>query len=312
MTNIKISVFTPTFNREKTLVDVFRSLMAQTFKLFEWIIIDDGSTDGTEKLVKSFIENSNFEIKYYKQENRGKHIAQNKAVDLARGELFLPLDSDDTITNDALEVLWKSWESIPYDKRTEFSGVACHCMDQYGKRIGSEWPQTPFISNDLEVHFKYHVKGEKWGAIRVDIMKKFKNANVKGHFLDESTIWFRIAKEYKKLYIDKCLRIYKIGQDSVQKRTKKSEIDNADSKLYANLVYINEFYEWYARYDIKGLVKRSLKIVYYATLSGKNVLFNDGIIIRVQPLFCKVIVFMASPYSLLEKIKSTANNLRGI
>ncbi len=301
--DILISVFTPTYNREKTLPRVFKSLMVQSFKAFEWIIIDDGSTDQTERLVKSFYKTADFPIKYYKQENQGKHIAQNKAVDLSRGELFLPLDSDDTITLDALEVIWKSWQSIPNESRAKFSGVACHCMDQFGNRIGTAWPQSPLISNDLEIHFKYHVTGEKWGAIRVDVMKQYKNAEVKGHFLDESTVWFRIAQRYKKLYIDRCLRIYEIGQDSVQKRTRKSELTNAESKLYANMIYVNEFFEWYIKYDFRGLVKRSLKVVYYASLLGRKILFNNGIIQQVEPGCCKLIVLVASPYALVEKIR---------
>ena len=302
MKDINISVFTPTFNREKTLIRVFQSLIAQSYDAFEWIIIDDGSTDNTENLVKSFIDEAPFLIRYYKQENSGKHVAQNRAVDLAQGELFFPLDSDDTITPEALAVLWEAWQSIPDDERMNYSGVSCHCMDQFGNRIGSPWPYAPLISNDLEVYFKYHVTGEKWGGVRVDVMKQFKNAEVKGHFLDESTVWFRIAKCYQKLYIDRCLRVYEIGQDSVQKRTRESELTNAESKLHANLIYVNEFYDWYIKYDMKGLVKHSLKIVYYASLLGRNILFRNGIIHQVEPVCCKAMVLVASPYVLLEKI----------
>ena len=302
MGDIKISLFTPTYNRESKLVDLYESIRIQTFHDFEWIVIDDGSTDNTEILIKSFIDNSDIRIVYIKQDNRGKHIAQNVAVDIAKGELFLPLDSDDTIVQNALQLLWEAWISIPENERTFFSGVGCHCMDQFGKRIGSQWPEVPFISNDLEVCFKYHIKGEKWGPIRVDIMKEFKNACVKGHFLDESTIWFRIAKKYKKLYIDQCLRIYKIGEDSVQKRTIESEIHNSESKLYANLVYVNEFYDWYVKYDFVGLIKKSMKIVYYASLQERKILGKSGIIKSVRPFLCKSIVVISSPYSLFKNV----------
>ncbi len=306
MGDIKISLFTPTYNREKKLMDLYESIRIQTFRDFEWIVIDDGSTDNTESLIESFRDNSDIRIVYIKQENRGKHIAQNVAVEIANGELFLPLDSDDTIVHNALQLLWEAWISIPEDERSLYSGVGCHCMDQFGNRIGSQWPEVPLISNDLEVCLKYHIKGEKWGPIRVDIMKEFKNASVKGHFLDESTVWFRIAKKYKKLYIDQCLRIYKIGEDSVQKRTIESEIHNSESKLYANLIYVNEFYDWYVKYDFASLIKKSMKIVYYASLQKKAILGNDGIINSVQPLLCKFIVVLVSPYSVFRKfIKNT-------
>lgn len=304
MYNINISVFTPTYNRERTLSRVYDSLMKQSFKEFEWIVIDDGSTDNTEKLINSFIEGATFPIRYYKQENSGKHIAQNKAVDLAEGELFIPLDSDDAITYDALETLWNTWISIPDIERYKYSGVSCHCMDQNGKRIGSQWPESPLISNDLEVTFKYRVTGEKWGGVRTDVMKRFKNAEVKGHFLDESTVWFRIAKEYKKIYIDRCLRIYETGQDSVQKRTRESEKKNAESKLHANLIYINEFYDWYRKYDKKGLIIRSLKVVYYAVILERSLLFKEGVIKKVRPLICKLIILVAVPYKLVGKMRN--------
>ncbi len=85
--NIKVTVFTPTFNRGNVLYRVFESLCAQTFKDFEWIIIDDGSNDNTKELVNSYILQNNFPIVYRYQENSGKHIAMNRAVEIARGDI---------------------------------------------------------------------------------------------------------------------------------------------------------------------------------------------------------------------------------
>lgn len=303
MGEIDITVFTPTYNRASTLPNVFESLLGQTFKRFEWIVVDDGSSDNTDTLVKGFVDKADFNIIYLKQKNAGKHIAQNKAVDIAQGQLFLPLDSDDTITSNALETLWGAWESIPKDERTNYSGVACHCKDQKGNRIGSPWPSAPMISNDLEITFKYHVKGEKWGAIRSDIMRRFKNDNVKGHFLDESTVWFRIAKYYKKLYIDECLRIYEVRDDSVQKRNRSLDKENAESRLHASLIFINEFYEWFKKYDLAGLIKHCLKVVYYSSLQRKRLLGKNGIIKKVEPALCKMIVLFAAPCGLMERLR---------
>ena len=141
------------------------------------------------------------------------------------------------------------------------------------------------------------------GGVRTDVMRQFKNAEVKGHFLDESTVWFRIAQHYQKLYIDRCLRIYEIGHDSVQVRTRAAELANSESKLYANLIYINEFYDWYIRYDLKGLIKKTLKVVYYASLNRKSILLGKGVIRQVQHTLCKLIIIAASPYSLVEKCR---------
>ena len=100
MRNVEITVFTPSYNRAKTLPRVFECLKKQTYKSFEWIIIDDGSEDNTKDVVDGFLkENNFFDIIYVYQKNQGKHIATNNAVKMCRGNFFITLDSDDTCTN---------------------------------------------------------------------------------------------------------------------------------------------------------------------------------------------------------------------
>ena len=84
-----ITVFTPTYNREKLLIRLYSSLCKQKYKNFEWIIVDDGSTDQTENKVKKFLtENKIKKIRYFKQQNSGKHVAFNMAIEKSKGELF--------------------------------------------------------------------------------------------------------------------------------------------------------------------------------------------------------------------------------
>lgn len=87
----KFSVFTPTYNRAKDIVACYLSLCKQTFSDFEWIVIDDGSNDNTNQVMEEIMKSARFPIVYRYQENKGKHVAQNRALDLAQGELFLPL-----------------------------------------------------------------------------------------------------------------------------------------------------------------------------------------------------------------------------
>ena len=100
-----ITVFTPTYNRAYCLGNLFNSLCSQTYTDFEWLIVDDGSTDNTKSLVEGFCCNSNINIRYVYQKNGGKHRAINRGVAEARGELFFIVDSDDTLPGDSLETI---------------------------------------------------------------------------------------------------------------------------------------------------------------------------------------------------------------
>ena len=101
---MKITVFTPTYNRGYIIDNLFQSLKRQSYTDFEWIVIDDGSDDDTENMFQKFQSVDNgFPIIYKKVNNGGKHRAINTGLNLAKGELFFIVDSDDYLTDSALE-----------------------------------------------------------------------------------------------------------------------------------------------------------------------------------------------------------------
>lgn len=283
----------------------FNSLQKQTLKEFEWVIVNDGSTDNSDEVIKEIIEQTDIPITYLCLEhNSGKHVAQNRAVDIAKGELFVPLDSDDYIIPEALEIFWNAWISIPENERVDYSGVGVHCMDQKGDMIGTPYPKDRMVSNDLEMTFKFKVNGEKWGMIRTDIMREFKDVEVKGHFLSESTVWFRIAKKYqKKLFLNQCLRVYEVHGDSVTKQMKSHDY-NIDSRIVSDCIYSNEFYDWYLRYQLKTAIRKPLVLTYKCIVNDKEILFGkDALIKKINPLICKALIAIASTYKLVWAIK---------
>lgn len=107
-----ITVFTPSYNRAYCLPRLYISLKTQTYIDFEWLIIDDGSFDDTEQLVREWLQTPMSFIRYYKQENGGKHRAINRAVALAKGDLFFIVDSDDYLPSDSLKQLSYYYEQI--------------------------------------------------------------------------------------------------------------------------------------------------------------------------------------------------------
>lgn len=226
---MRFTVFTPTFNRAHTIARVFESLKKQTYKNFEWVVVDDGSSDGTDKLIAEWAKTAHFPIIYLKQENQGKHIAINKGLEVARGELFLIADSDDAFISKSLEIFVRTWETIDVDMRNDFTGVTALCMDADGRIIGDEYPEAKYDSTPAKTFYCLGIKGEKWGFHRTDILKKFKFPEISGFkFYPEGLIWNKIGRSYLTRYINIPLRYY--YEDSGNQLTKRSP--KATSPMY--------------------------------------------------------------------------------
>jgi glycosyltransferase involved in cell wall biosynthesis len=203
------TVFTPTYNRAHTLHRVYDSLANQTFRDFEWLIVDDGSLDRTPAVVQSWQKTANFAIRYYSQANRGKHAAFNRGVREARGTLFLPLDSDDACVPSALERLLWHWRSIPEAQRNGFSGVTALCMDEKGQLIGRRFPRDVVDSDSLEMRYRFKVTCEKWGFHRTDVLRQHAfPEHIQGSYVPEGIVWAQISRRFKTRFVNEVLRIY--------------------------------------------------------------------------------------------------------
>ena len=210
------TVFTPTYNRAHTIERVYNSLINQTFRHFEWLIVDDGSSDNTEELIKKWINEDFINIRYYYQNNRGKHTAINKGVREAKGEFFLILDSDDSCVPESLERFKHNWDNIPEDKKKEFSGITVHCMDTSGNLIGDEFPKDIKDISPLQMMSKFDIIGEKWGFHKTDIFRELPFLEIYGEkFIPEGLIWNRMASKFKVRYVNDVLRIYEYSTDSL-------------------------------------------------------------------------------------------------
>ena len=206
--NYSFTVFTPTYNMGRVIHRVYESLKEQTFRDFEWIIVDDGSTDMTRELVSRWQAESYLEIRYFYQENSGKHVARNRALGFARGELFTTMDADDEFLPIALETFHKAWQAI--EDKDRYSGLACPCLDSETHQVvGQPFPKPVLDSNDLEAKYVYGLWGEKWGACRTSVLREFLFPEIPGQrFFMESYVWNQIAVKYTHRYIDVPLRIY--------------------------------------------------------------------------------------------------------
>lgn len=198
-----ITVFTPTYNRAYCLGNLFNSLCYQTYTDFEWLIVDDGSTDNTKSLVEGFCCNSNINIRYVYQKNGGKHRAINRGVAEARGELFFIVDSDDTLPSDSLETISVYAQGINW-RDDGIAGVSGVRIYSNGVRIGGTFPFDELICNAIELRDKYHVKGDMAEVWVTSILKEYQFPTfLQEKFVTESVVWYRIAKTYKIKYFNK-------------------------------------------------------------------------------------------------------------
>ena len=211
---MKFTVFTPTFNRKELLEKLYKSLQKQTYTDFEWLIVDDGSTDGTGEKVKEFLEESKLDIKYFYKENGGKQRAYNFATDKANGELFICLDSDDEYVENGFETILKYWEK--YEKNGEIAGMGYLSMYPDGEIIGSSFPEKEMISTQFDIYNKYGVKGDKGLMFRTEIIKKYKFPVFDDEkFITEAVVYNRICEKYKMVYVNEKIEIKEYQEDGL-------------------------------------------------------------------------------------------------
>lgn len=207
------TVFTATYNRAHTLHRVYESLLSQTMQDFEWLIVDDGSTDNTEARVSEMVAEGRLPIRYIKKPNGGVHTAHNVAIRQARGKLFLRLDSDDACVPQALETLREKWLEIPENLRDQYSGVSCLCMQPSGETVGGIYPAYQWDSDYAVLE---PLRGEKWGFHRSDLLREHPFPEFTGEgFCPEGLVWARLHDKYKTRCFNIPLRIYFSSNDSI-------------------------------------------------------------------------------------------------
>lgn len=233
-----ITIFTPAYNRKDEIIKLYESLTKQKKVKFEWVIVDDGSTDGTDSVIDGFKNEGLIQIVYYKQENAGKNQAHNKGVTLAKGEFFCCMDSDDWFTTDALEVIEKYIDIIR--ENNDFCGLAFNSYKNDTKEIiGKAFPENNFTSSYYDLYNKYGVTGDKQFVFKTDILKENLVDTVDGEkFIPEAVLLNRLSKKYK---------FYCINESIVHKRY----LENGYSSNYfeiakknpkGNMLYYKELY----------------------------------------------------------------------
>ena len=192
------SVFTATYNRSYCLHRAYEGLKAQTFRDFEWVIIDDGSGDDTKALVDKWKTESDIPITYIWQPNQGKHIAYNTAAPLLTGELYTSVDSDDSIKPNWLERFKFHWDGFSENEKKKIAGVMCMAEDQNGNIIGDKFPEDGVYVDFARYLLTHKIVGDKGGFVQTKIFQEYPfPADVKNVYVPEGYFIHAMSQHWK-------------------------------------------------------------------------------------------------------------------
>lgn len=224
-----ITVFTPTFNRASLLPRVFTALLNQTLFDFEWLIIDDGSTDDTENVVLKFKEISPFDIIYHKQSNKGKVRSINEALKVARGHFFLVLDSDDWCEPHALQRLVDVWRELG-SEQSKYCSISSLKMLEDGSLVGEDFSRLGNNNKSYIDRFNLAIKGDKWECIVTSIHKKYLyELALNEKYMAPEYAWLKMGQHYKTFFLNEALGIIEYQRDGITKNNIRHRAGNPNS-----------------------------------------------------------------------------------
>ena len=308
---MKITVFTPVYNRAYIITKLYESLCAQTDKDFEWLVIDDGSTDNIEKLISYFNTRKNgFPIRFYTKTNGGKHTCINMATDLAYGDWFFIVDSDDFITVDAIETIKRWTKGIKQEEKDLVIGVAGQkCYYSNKSNVGTtfdpsnskvrEYEGDMYIDCSSLERKENNISGDKAEVLRTEVIKKYKFPVFEGEkFLTENCIWYPIAADgYKIRWFNKPIYYCEYLDDGLTKtkggNSKHFYGDVYTAALYAKLnVFstinkIGAYGRIYKDWKLRGCNKEEFEFVKETCGIGKVSFVICGIMTKIRDLLLK-------------------------
>ena len=260
-----ITVLTPTYNRGGRLQSLWNSLQKQTVKDFEWLVVDDGSTDGTKNLITQLQEKSDFPIRYIYKNNGGKHTALNVGIQTICSELIFIVDSDDCVTDDAVESILKIHKK--YRSQNNICGYAFLRAFPDGKINGKKFDVDEKIGSYIDVR----VNGDDTGADKAEVfkthcLKEFPFPEYPNEkFLGEDLVWVRMARKYEMVHINKAIYVGNYLEDGLTNNRRKHNIASPIGCMHRAEEFMES--DLKTRYRIKG----GLQYIVYGRFAGVKV-----------------------------------------
>ena len=278
---MKISILTATYNREDKLDKLYKSLInnKEDNVELEWLIMDDGSTDNTEKLISEYIKQEKINIQYYKQKNMGKMVALNNLIKYATGDLVIECDSDDYLANNAIGIIKEEYEKIENDK--EIYAMVFLKYNQDLCNIGNNFKDENKKTTMFDLYYKLGLTGDKALVFKTNIRKKYNyKLEENEKFSTEARMHHEMDKNYKVICFNKPIMICEYLENGYSSNIKKVFIQNP----YGHYEYFKEMFE----------------------MNMKNILFSKRLyIIKHYLLFC----YLTKQKNVLKNVKGIFNKI---
>jgi len=231
----KLTVFTPTYNRAYCLHRVYESLCRQSSTNFVWLIIDDGSTDNTKELVQSWIDEALITIQYVYQNNQGMHGGYNTAYSLIETELNVCIDSDDFLTDHAVETIITFWEA---NGNSKYAGIVGLDATLDGEVLGRKFPDDLKSATLENIYYKYKIYGDKKLVYKTAVVKQFPKYPIfqRESFVPLGSLYLQIDKQYELLCLNELLCVVEYMADGSTKNIFKQYFRHPKGFRYSRII----------------------------------------------------------------------------
>lgn len=258
----QLVVLTPAYNRSYSLKALFESLCRQTCLDFEWWVVDDGSTDNTKQAVEQFSVQTPFPIRYMYKENGGKHTALNVAIPQIESELTIIVDSDDTLTNDAVETIYRY-----HNKYAAYPGL---CGYVFHRRFSDGSISGKWFEPDEQIasYIDMRINGDDTHADKAEVfctrcLQEFPFPEYPGEkFLSEDVVWLQMGRKYQMVHINKAIYQFEYLGDGLTKNRRQYNIASPQGCMHRAALYMEKNIK--LRYRLKG----ALQYLIYGRFAG--------------------------------------------
>lgn len=259
-----ITVLTPAYNRGKLLQRLYESLCNQDCKDFEWLIVDDGSTDDTGERVEQMKQIADFPISYHKKENGGKHTTLNYAYQFIKTPLTFIVDSDDFLTGDAISCVNETYKK--YKNESDLCGFSfLRGKPDGGYLSTSGVPQDGMKESYVECRINRSIGGDMAEVWYTHCLKEYLFPEFQGEkFLGEDIVWVRMSEKYKMRFFNRVVYISVYLEGGLTNNRRKHNIKSPNGCVARAEVFLN------SKSNMKAKIKAALQYQIYGRFADRS------------------------------------------